>query len=343
MLAALDFPEHDADAASCGDGSGCIRVRRRETPPIDCSGEQVAGPSATPAPPFYPVTLSPDPAPIPAPQSRDQTGYANIDPRQSAVAAYVEPQPPDDRRPVLRHAVYAERVGVRLDRGPVLPWALSRNVAADPAVPAVPVGAEFIGKARDLRRRVEREDANLIPTINSLIAPIDARLRKFPARKMRPQILSHLIQSWRLMDRRDFRLDLDAKLERTRCALVERRIAAGRTQFLDADWDGEEPDVAVTEISLSIDGNRFNLRSRILCTFSMHAIARRLQRAQDGSDAALLHDMNVAASIDPSTLSGGGVKVATDEEGGGWRGRVVWMSSNNSEPLPALSIRTWMS
>ena len=211
------------------------------------------------------------------------------------------------------------------------------------AVRAVPVGAEFFGKARDLRRRVAHEDAKFFPAINRLIAPIDARLRKFPERKMRPEMLSDLIQSWRFLDCRDFRLNLDAKLERTRCTLVERRVFAGRTRFLDADWDGEEPDVAVTEISLSIDGNRFNLGSRILCTFSMHAVARRLQRAQDGSDAALLQDMKVAASIDHSTLSGSGFKVVTDEEGGGWRGSVVQMSSNNGEPMPVLSVRTWLS
>ena len=52
--------------------------------------------------------------------------------------------------------------------------------------------------------------------------------------------------------------------------------------------------------------------------------------------------MNVAASIDHRTLSGDGFKVVTDEEGGGWRGRVVRMSSNNGEPLPVLAIRTWM-
>ena len=215
------------------------------------------------------------------------------------------------------------------------------STALNLSAPA-PVDREFYGRARDLRRRVEREDAKFIPTINSLIAPIDARLRRHPARKLRPEMLAHLIQSWRFMDCRDFRLDLDTRLERTRCALVERRVTAGRTQFLEAAWDGEEPDVAVTEISLSIARNRFNLRSQILCTFSMHAVARRLQRAQDGSDAALLHDMNVAASIDHSTLSGGGFKVVTDEEGGGWRGRVVRMSSNNGEPLPVLAIRTWM-
>ena len=185
------------------------------------------------------------------------------------------------------------------------------------AVRAVPVGAEFFGKARDLRRRVEREDAKFFSAISRLIAPIDARLRKFPERKMRPEMLADLIQSWRFLDCRDFRLNLDSKLERKRCALVERRVFAGRTRFLDADWDGEEPDVAVTEISLSIDGNRFNLRSRILYVLDAWPSRGVCSGRRTVSDVALLHDINVAASIDHSTLSGGGFKVVTDEEGGG--------------------------
>ena len=67
-------------------------------------------------------------------------------------------------------------------------------------------GARF-GKARDLRRRVEREDVKFFPAINRLIAPIDARLRKFPERKMRSEMLADLIQSWRFLDCRDFRLN----------------------------------------------------------------------------------------------------------------------------------------
>ena len=99
--------------------------------------------------------------------------------------------------------------------------------------------------------------------------------------------------------------------------------SAGRTRFLDADWDGEEPDVAVTEISLSIDGNRFNLGSRII-VHVLHACRRAAvcpacAGRGSGSRAALLQDMKVAASIDHSTLSGSGFKVVTDEEGGGWR------------------------
>jgi hypothetical protein len=218
----------------------------------------------------------------------------------------------------------------------------SRSVLDQLSEPSVPVGAEFFGKARYLRRRVEREDAQFVATINGLIAPIEQRLRKYPTRKLRPEMLAALIQSWRFVDCRDLRLDLDARLERTRCTLVERRVIAGRMQFLDEDRDGDEPDIAVNELGLMIDGNRFQLRGRMICAFSMHAIARRLQRAQDGSDAGLLHDMNVAANIDHSTLSGGGFKVVTHSDGGGWRGRVVRMKRNDGEPVPVLSIRTWL-
>ena len=69
------------------------------------------------------------------------------------------------------------------------------STALNLSAPA-PVDREFYGRARDLRRRVEREDAKFIPTINSLIAPIDARLRRYPACKLRPEMLAQLIQSW---------------------------------------------------------------------------------------------------------------------------------------------------
>jgi hypothetical protein len=209
-----------------------------------------------------------------------------------------------------------------------------------PAV--VPIGAEYWGKARDFRRRVEREDADYIATLNGLLAPIEQRLKRYPGRKLRPEMLTAFVQDWRFMPCRDFRLDLEAQLERTRCALVERRCVAG-TMKLDPAWENEEPDIAVIEMAALVDGNRFKMRSKMTCAFSLHAIARRLQRGSDTADAAVLHDMNVVALVDRTKLSGGGFKVVTDEYGGGWRGRVVRVTDNDGKPLPVLSIRTWMT
>ena len=78
------------------------------------------------------------------------------------------------------HAVYSERTH---GAACVALGAVTGVVLDQLAAWAVPVGAEFFGKARDLRRRVAHEDAKFFPAINRLIAPIDARLRKFPERR----------------------------------------------------------------------------------------------------------------------------------------------------------------
>jgi hypothetical protein len=40
-------------------------------------------------------------------------------------------------------------------------------------------------------------------------------------------------------------------------------------KLVDAGWDGEEPDVVITEIAALIEGNKFQMRSRMLCAFSL--------------------------------------------------------------------------
>lgn len=53
--------------------------------------------------------------------------------------------------------------------------------------------------------------------------------------------------------------------------------------------------------------------------------------------------MNAAADADRSKLTPGDYKIVTDEQGGGWRGRVVRVRSNGAaDARPVLSIRTWL-
>jgi hypothetical protein len=125
--------------------------------------------------------------------------------------------------------------------------------------------------------------------------------------------------------------------------VLERRAVAGQMKLADRDWDGEEPDISIAELTLTVDGNRLRSRSRMRCAFSLHALARRYQRGRDSDDAAILHDMELIARIDPGTLAPGGYKVVTDEHGGGWRGRVVRVVSEDDEVHRALSVRTWLA
>jgi hypothetical protein len=213
----------------------------------------------------------------------------------------------------------------------------------DLAYAPVSISTEARGRARDLRRRVEREDDAYINTIHRLIEPVQERLRRYPQRKVRPEMIAALIERWRFMDSRDFRTHIEARLERTRASLTERRVAAGKLRPTDPDWQGDgEPDVSISEFNVQVDGSRFRVRSRLCCTFSLHALARRYQRHPDCDDAAVLHDMELVARVDQARLTPGGFKVVTDEHGGGWRGRVVRILDDDGDPMRVLSIRTWL-
>jgi hypothetical protein len=47
-----------------------------------------------------------------------------------------------------------------------------------------PIGAEFFGKARDFRRRVQAEDTAFLVEIGALIEPVEARLHRHPDRAL---------------------------------------------------------------------------------------------------------------------------------------------------------------
>jgi hypothetical protein len=205
--------------------------------------------------------------------------------------------------------------------------------------------AEFFGKARDLRRRVAAEDPVFDATVDALLGPVRDRRRRFPHRSLRQETLINLVQSWRFMPCRDWRLDLTARLDKGKASLCEYRLVAGEMRKPnDPNWLGHEDDVAAIKIDMAISGASVHLLSYCVTTFSLHALARRYQRGADSSDEALLHDCLVATRIDPATLPGaGGHKITTDEHGGGWRGRTVRQIGPDGVERRVLAIRTWMA
>jgi hypothetical protein len=159
------------------------------------------------------------------------------------------------------------------------------------------------------------------------------------------QTLIDLVQCWRFMAPRDWRLSLDAKLDKGRALLIEHRLVAGCMRRAgDPNWVGIEEDFAIIRVELLVNRSSAHLESHCIATFSLHAIARRLQRHPDGSVESLMHDINlVAQAVSGEPLvAGAGYKVTTDEDGGGWRGRVINQTGADSVLRPVLAIRTWL-
>ena len=215
----------------------------------------------------------------------------------------------------------------------------------DADIPLAPVTPAFYDRAHDLRRSIAAEDSEYDLIVVQLIEPVRDRLRRFPHRSLRPQMLIDLIQRWSYMPCRNWRIGLDAKLDKARATLIEHRLVAGVMRRKDDPaWVGIEEDLAVIRVELLVNRSSAHLESHCVATFSLHAIARRLQRAQDGSVEALLHDnINLVVEAASSELTAGaGYRVRTHDGGGGWRGRVIKQTGADHVTRPVLSIRTWL-
>jgi hypothetical protein len=216
---------------------------------------------------------------------------------------------------------------------------LAATIEAD-----APAPVEFLARARDMRQRIVIEDGQYDATIDALIEPVRDRLARYPQRSLRQEMLIDLVQGWRYMACRDWRLDLDAKLAKGRASLVEHRLVAGVMRRKgDPNWTRIAEDVALIKVRLDVDRNRAHLESRCIATLSQHALARRLQRHPDGSVEAVLYDVNlIAQAASGALVAGAGYRMRTDEQGGGWRGRVIRQHLENGSEQTVLAVRTWM-
>jgi hypothetical protein len=97
----------------------------------------------------------------------------------------------------------------------------------------------------------------------------------------------------------------------------------------------------VLELHLVAGKDGARSRNVLLANFSLHSLARWFQRSGNASEDALIHAMNLVANIDLTALGeGGGVKITTDPDGGGWRGRVMVVEDCDGNRHRAVGVRT---
>ncbi len=201
---------------------------------------------------------------------------------------------------------------------------------------------EHAGLARDLRRRVAAEERELAIVFTAAMEPIKDRLRRYPGRSLRPELLTDLARRWRAAPA-VFRLSFDVKRDRNACVITEVRLSAGSMERLnDPAWNGMEPTIAIILNEFLAWKEKTKLRERPRALFSLHAIARRLQRDPRCDDAVLISDMALVAKIDVANIGHEeGFVIHTRE--GGWRGRAVRNKTRDGEVQRLIAVRTWMS
>jgi hypothetical protein len=181
--------------------------------------------------------------------------------------------------------------------------------------PKVP--PEFTGLARMFRDRIAAEDRPGGEGMGRLTAEVRARIRRgnpIP----RADALAGLAHGWRNRLPPLSRLDLEIDLNPRRKTIAIRELRLTSSAYRDTGWDetASEIGLIVALIELRIGPADYRFQWFTVAHLSLHAIARRLQRAHHGlADRAVGAEFGVAV---PGGVWLGGVQRVKDHAGGGW-------------------------
>jgi hypothetical protein len=142
---------------------------------------------------------------------------------------------------------------------------------------------QYLGLARDLRRRVAASDAQMVPAMQSIVAPLQDRLSRHPVLR-RPKLID-AERRWRALPVLATRVDIANPRRPVFDALHGAPAAYRSPDWLD---DVDEAGVAVMLTSAEVVGRRFvlDLRGPVLA-ISLHALGRRYERGFGGDDAII--------------------------------------------------------
>ena len=187
---------------------------------------------------------------------------------------------------------------------------------------SVPV--EHIGRARDLWRRLGAERAELLRAFDTVLRPVTMQ----EARGKLPWPLMHqTARAWQQTAPSFGRLDCTLRRVPGGIDVNELRISA--KVLSHTFWgEGRGPGVAVYRFSLELRRGGMDFALRSIANVSLHAVARRMQRAAS-TDDAVLGDFAALAG----EQTGFGEFLCRCPSGGGWLGEVAVDMDNGRAPV----------
>jgi hypothetical protein len=196
------------------------------------------------------------------------------------------------------------------------------------------LGAEFRGLARKFRDEVRAIDAEMNAMVAAIMKPLHGRLKKHP--RLRHEQVQQAQRIYRLTVPATCRLgDVLIDPDRAKFSITETRLTATVLNALAwQDSEALEPGVAVADFCLKLTDGKLRQWWEPKAICSLHSLARRIERGEDRSHAALIRDLAVLAEAPED----GDVVMTSD--GGCWAGSVIRMRGPNGV-LPVRHVRTW--
>jgi hypothetical protein len=200
--------------------------------------------------------------------------------------------------------------------------------------PGARIPLEFIGQARALRQRIDRENERYEKAAERLIKPFRPADRWHPMPRV--AMLEELGQRWRGLPAVG-RLRATASCNSGKLSITEMRVEPSRLKI--AAWQDElgEPAVSIILRMISISPPRFSDRTRTAAIFGLHALARRHERGANRTAQAVLEDMKALGLAYHTVLKAEDEFAIPAPGGGRWIGSVMV-----EETWPLLCVRTYV-
>ena len=208
--------------------------------------------------------------------------------------------------------------------------------------PRVP--AEFVGRARVLRDAIVAEDEPTGRLVTALMAPLPDRIKRRCNPIPRAATLKAVAHAWRHDMPPKSRLALDVRLERKSLRIHEMRLSS--SVYKSAAWtdDDYESGLVILGITLEAWAFHYTFTTCTIAHVSQHAIARRLQRSPDGSEGAIVRDLQALGQAHHALADReGGTEFTVPAGGGVWAGSVKLMRDRAARaPSKSLLTRTFL-
>lgn len=195
---------------------------------------------------------------------------------------------------------------------------------------------EWIGRARELRRRLSLHYIAADLRIQKLLKPIRRR-EGFAPKMPRPQVLQRVHDGWCAEPVGLSRLVALADLSAGKLRLGE--VRAGGSKMRLEGWDGE-PELAIALWSIAIisDPPAYAEERSLICDLGLHALARRFERGDGREDRDVLRDLLPLVDAYKATVADGGEFAIPVRAGGTWIGRIATVKGR-----AVLSVRTFVA
>lgn len=196
-----------------------------------------------------------------------------------------------------------------------------------------------MGKARDLRRVLEAEDARAHRVVGNLTVPF-ACIGKGTV--PRPKMLARAAAAWREEIPLTGRLMLQSKLTKTSLMIRELRIISAESRLDDWDEEKFEPGFAIVAMQLEVAPPRFRFDPVVLCSVSLHGMARWFQRSFCCTREGLIDNLRplALAATDERLAIPGDFEVPAGD--GRWAGLVLELT-DRQPAVRILAVRSFIS